>query len=254
MIRNTAIERTLMAGTGLLDGQVAVVTGGSQGIGAAIVARLTAEGAAVASWDLRRPASGEDGGTAAFVECDVSDETSVAEALRATEQALGPVTSLINNAGITRDALLRDLSVDGWDAVMAVNLRGPFLTTKAVAVGMRDRQRGTIVNISSLGGKVGTVGQTNYSASKAGIIGLTKASAKELARYSVRVNAIQPGLIKTPMTEALRPDIYEMKLKEVPLRRAGEPDEIGWGCVFLTSDMSTYITGVVLEIGGGRYI
>jgi len=243
-----------MAGTGLLNGHVAVVTGGSQGIGAGIVARMAAEGATVASWDVRPPADAAEGASSLFVECDVSNPASVDEALKKTEAELGPLTSLVNNAGITRDYLLRDLSPENWDIVLGVNLRGPFLTTKAVAVGMSERRRGTIVNISSLGGKVGTVGQTNYSASKAGIIGLTKAAAKELARYSIRVNAIQPGLIDTPMTQALRPDIYEMKLKEVPLRRAGQPDEIGWGCVFLTSEMSTYVTGVVLEIGGGRYI
>lgn len=242
-----------MTGTGLLDGQVAVVTGGSQGIGAAIVARMAAEGATVASWDVRPSTEGAEQ-AAFFAECDVSRAESVAEALRATEAALGPVTTLVNNAGITRDGFMGKLTVDDWDAVMGVNLRGPFLVTQAVSAGMIERNSGTIVNISSLGGKVGTIGQTNYSASKAGIIGLTKASAKELARYSIRVNAIQPGLVDSPMTAALRADIYEMKLKEVPLRRAGTPDEIGWGCVFLTSKMSSYITGVVLEIGGGRYI
>jgi 3-oxoacyl-[acyl-carrier protein] reductase len=241
-----------MAGTGLLTDRIAVVTGGSQGIGAGIVARMAAEGAAVASWDVRPP-EGESA-AALHVGCDVSDPASVSAALKATEDQLGPVTSLVNNAGITRDKLLRDLTVEAWDAVMAVNLRGPFLATQAVAVGMVERKSGTIVNISSLGGKVGTIGQTNYSASKAGIVGLTKASAKELARYSVRVNAIQPGLVDSPMTRALPSEIYEMKLKEVPLRRAGSADDIGWGCVFLSSVMSEYITGIVLEIGGGRFI
>lgn len=138
--------------------------------------------------------------------------------------------------------------------VLDVNLKGAFLTTKAVTPGMVARRSGTIVNISSLGGKVGTIGQANYCASKAGLVGLTKSTAKEFARYSLRINAIQPGLIDTPMTRALRPDIYEKKLLEVPLGRAGTPDEIGTGCVFLASEMSSYITGIVIEIGGGRYI
>jgi len=119
---------------------------------------------------------------------------------------------------------------------------------------MASRELGTIVNMSSLGGKVGTIGQTNYSASKAGLVGFTKAVAKELARYSVRVNAIQPGFIDTPMTQAIRRDIYEMRVKDIPLRRVGTPDEIAWGCVFLSCDMSSYVTGTVLEIGGGRYM
>ena len=241
-----------MANSELLGGQIAVVTGGAQGIGAGIVARMTAEGATVATWDIRPPDSGAH--ASLFVECDVSDPGSVSSALARTEGELGPLTSLVNNAGITRDKRIRDLSIEDWDEVMAVNLRGPFLTIQAVAEGMSERQRGTIVNISSLGGKVGTFGQANYCASKAGIIGLTKVAAKELAKYSVRVNAIQPGLIDTPMTQALRSDIYEQKRNEVPLLRAGLPDEIGWGCVFLISEMSSYITGAVLEIGGGRFM
>jgi 3-oxoacyl-[acyl-carrier protein] reductase len=241
----------------LLSGQRAIVTGGCRGIGAGIVRRMSLSGATVVAWDLIAPseeAFGDVSGRIEYVKCDVADEADVARALAETESLVGPVDALVNNAGVTRDHLIRNLSVDDWETVLAVNLRGPFLTTKAVAVGMSDRGRGAIINISSLGGKVGTVGQTNYAASKAGLVGLTKASAKELARYSIRVNAIQPGLIGTPMTQALRSDIYQMKLKEVPMRRAGTPDEIGWGCVFLASEMSTYITGVVLEIGGGRFI
>jgi 3-oxoacyl-[acyl-carrier protein] reductase len=241
----------------LLAGQRAVVTGASQGIGAAIARRMSVAGATVVGWDVTAPKPGTYGAETdqiKFVECDVSNEESVAQALHQTESLIGPIDSLINNAGVTRDHLLRDLEAADWDTVMAVNLRGPYLTTRAFAAGMSERKSGTIVNISSLGGKVGTVGQTNYTAAKAGLVGLTKASAKELARYSVRVNAIQPGLIDTPMTRALRQDIYDMKLKEVPLRRAGTADEVGWGCVFLCSEMSTYITGIVLEIGGGRFI
>ena len=247
----------MTSSTGVLSGEVVIVTGAAQGIGAAIARRMAAEGAVVAAWDI---AAGEDGvfddmrDRITSITCNVADAASVAGALSETEAALGEVTSLVNNAGITRDHLLRDMTVDEWDAVLGVNLRGPFNTTKAVSAGMVRNRRGTIVNISSLGGKVGTIGQANYCASKAGLVGLTKATAKELARYSIRVNAIQPGLVDTPMTRALRPDIYDAKLKEVPLGRAGTGDDIGWGCVFLVSGMSSYITGTVLEIGGGRFM
>ena len=247
----------MTSSTGVLSGEVVIVTGAAQGIGAAIARRMAAEGAVVAAWDI---AAGEDGvfddmrDRITSITCNVTDAASVAGALSETEAALGQVTSLVNNAGITRDHLLRDMTVDEWDAVLGVNLRGPFNTTKAVSAGMVRNRRGTIVNISSLGGKVGTIGQANYCASKAGLVGLTKATAKELARYSIRVNAIQPGLVDTPMTRALRPDIYDAKLKEVPLGRAGTGDDIGWGCVFLVSGMSSYITGTVLEIGGGRFM
>jgi 3-oxoacyl-[acyl-carrier protein] reductase len=241
----------------LLPGLTAVVTGGASGIGAAIVRQMSRAGANVAVWDVRPPDDGrfdDLDGKVEFVPCDVSDPGSVQRALLATESAIGPVDSLINNAGVTRDHLMKDMTLDEWDTVLNVNLRGAFVTAKLVTPSMVERTTGTIVNISSLGGKVGTIGQANYCASKAGLVGLTKSMAKEFARYKIRVNSIQPGLIDTPMTQGLRPDIYEQKLKEVPLRRAGTPDEIGQGCVFLASEMSSYITGIVLEIGGGRHI
>jgi 3-oxoacyl-[acyl-carrier protein] reductase len=243
--------------TGLLEGVNAVVTGGASGIGAAIVRQMSLAGAQVVVWDVRPPEPGafqDLKSDISYVECDVSEPVSVEAALQRTESLVGYVESLVNNAGVTRDHLVKDLTVEEWDTVLNVNLKGAFLTTKTVTPGMVERRRGTIINISSLGGKVGTVGQANYCASKAGLVGLTKSNAKEFARYGIRINAIQPGLIDTPMTQALRPDIYERKLAEVPLRRAGTPEEIGSGCVFLASEMSSYITGTVIEIGGGRYI
>jgi len=243
--------------TDLLESVNAVVTGGASGIGAAIVRQMSLAGAQVVVWDVRPPEPGafEDlKSDIAYVECDVSQLASIQTALERTEEVVGHVDSLINNAGVTRDHLVKDLTVDEWDTVLNVNLKGAFLTTKTVTPGMVERRRGTIINISSLGGKVGTVGQANYCASKAGLVGLTKSNAKEFARFGIRINAIQPGLIDTPMTQSLRPDIYAQKLAEVPLKRAGTPDEIGRGCVFLASEMSSYITGTVIEIGGGRYI
>jgi 3-oxoacyl-[acyl-carrier protein] reductase len=247
----------LTALSGLLDGVTAVVTGGASGIGASIARQLSLAGATTVAWDVRPPAPdayGDLTSSIGYVACDVSSPDSIATALAQTESDFGPVGSLINNAGVTRDHLVKDMTVDEWDQVLDVNLRGAFLTTKTVTPGMVERRQGTIVNISSLGGKVGTIGQANYSASKAGLVGLTKSNAKEFARYGIRINCIQPGLIDTPMTQALRPDIYQQKLSEVPLGRAGSPDEIGLGCVFLVSDMSSYITGIAIEIGGGRYI
>src|SRR5580698_7521012 len=235
--------------TDLLESVNAVVTGGASGIGAAIVRQMSLAGAQVVVWDVRPPEPGafEDlKSDIAYVECDVSQLASIQTALERTEEVVGHVDSLINNAGVTRDHLVKDLTVDEWDTVLNVNLKGAFLTTKTVTPGMVERRRGTIINISSLGGKVGTVGQANYCASKAGLVGLTKSNAKEFARFGIRINAIQPGLIDTPMTQSLRPDIYQQKLAEVPLKRAGTPDEIGRGCVFLSSDMSSYITGVVI--------
>jgi 3-oxoacyl-[acyl-carrier protein] reductase len=161
---------------------------------------------------------------------------------------------MVNNAGITRDATLRKMTLDQFRAVLDVHLVGAWLGTRAAAAVMRERGRGAVVNISSIAGKVGMIGQTNYSAAKAGIVGLTKAAAKELAHRGVRVNAIQPGLIRTAMTDALRPDIVEQKLAEIPMGRVGEPAEIANVALFLASDLSSYLTGTVLEVTGGRYM
>jgi 3-oxoacyl-[acyl-carrier protein] reductase len=146
------------------------------------------------------------------------------------------------------------MTLDQWDLVQSVHLRGAFITTKAVAEVMRTQERGAIVNVSSLSGKVGNFGQANYSTAKAGLVGLTKVTAKEYARFGVRANAVQPGLIRTPMTEALTKEVWDRKLAEIPMGRAGEPDEVATVALFLASDLSSYMTGAVLEIGGGRYM
>ncbi len=160
---------------------------------------------------------------------------------------------MVNNAGITRDATMRKMTEQDFDQVIDVHLKGTWNGTRAAAA-VVENHRGTILNVSSLSGKVGNPGQTNYSAAKAGIIGLTKAAAKELGRYGVRVNAIAPGLIRTPMTEALPQHIWDQKVSDIPLGRAGEPDEVGNVALFLASEMSSYVTGAVIAVGGGRFM
>jgi 3-oxoacyl-[acyl-carrier protein] reductase len=193
------------------------------------------------------------GGTAVGIGANVANEDDVARVMRTCVERFGSVDVLVNNAGIVRDATMRKMTLDDFRAVLDVNLTGTWLMTKASAVVMREQRSGAIVNMSSISGKVGLVGQTNYSAAKAGIVGLTKASAKELAPHQVRVNAIQPGLILTPMTEDMRADIRETKLKEIPLGRIGRPSEVASVALFLASPLSGYVTAAVIEVTGGRY-
>jgi 3-oxoacyl-[acyl-carrier protein] reductase len=170
-------------------------------------------------------------------------------------EELGSIDVMVNNAGITRDATMRKMAVEDFDAVVAVHLKGTWLGTRAASLAMREQEGGgSIVNISSISGKVGNPGQTNYSAAKAGIVGLTKAASKEVAHAGVRINAVQPGLIRTAMTAAMPADVFAQREKEIPLGRAGEPDEIAKAVLFLASDLASYITGIVLEVAGGRHI
>jgi 3-oxoacyl-[acyl-carrier protein] reductase len=164
----------------------------------------------------------------------------------------GSLDILVNNAGITRDKSLRNMTLDDFQSVIDVHLRGTWLGVRAAAPVMRAAGSGAIINMSSMSGKVGNPGQTNYSAAKAGIVGLTKAAAKELARHGIRVNAVQPGLIRTPMTEAMPADVWAAKEAEIPMGRAGEPEEVAKVVLFLASDLSSYLTGGVLEVAGGR--
>ncbi|HWF69905.1 MAG TPA: 3-oxoacyl-ACP reductase FabG, partial [Mycobacterium sp.] len=166
----------------------------------------------------------------------------------------GGLDIMVNNAGITRDATMRKMTEEQFDQVIAVHLKGTWNGLRAAAAIMRENKRGTIVNMSSLSGKVGLVGQTNYSAAKAGIVGMTKAAAKELAHLGVRVNAIAPGLIRSAMTEAMPQRIWDEKVAEVPMGRAGEPSEVANVALFLASDLSSYMTGTVLEVTGGRFM
>lgn len=244
----------------LLTGQTAVVTGGAQGLGLAIAKRFIGEGARVVLGDMNleatEAAAQELGGpeVAIAVRCDVTSSAEVEALVQAAVERFGGLDIMVNNAGITRDATLRKMTEEQFDQVIAVHLKGTWNGTKSAAAIMRENKRGAIVNMSSISGKVGLIGQTNYSAAKAGIVGMTKASAKELAHLGVRVNAIQPGLIRSAMTEAMPQRIWDEKLAEIPMGRAGEPDEVAKVALFLASELSSYMTGTVLEVTGGRHV
>jgi 3-oxoacyl-[acyl-carrier protein] reductase len=244
----------------LLDGRTAVVTGGAQGIGFAIAERYIAEGARVVIGDLDLQATeaavdklgGRD--VARAVRCDVTTADEVDELVATAVREFGGLDVMVNNAGITRDATMRKMTEEQFDQVISVHLKGTWNGTRKAAAIMRENKSGAIVNISSLSGKVGLAGQTNYSAAKAGIVGLTKAAAKEVAHDGVRINAIQPGLIRSAMTEAMPQRIWDAKLAEIPMGRAGEPSEVASVALFLASDLSSYMTGTVLEVTGGRFM
>jgi 3-oxoacyl-[acyl-carrier protein] reductase len=244
----------------LLAGRTAVVTGGAQGLGFAIAEVFIAEGARVVLGDLdpdrTREAVDALGGAdvARAVRCDVTSAADVDALVAAAVDDFGRLDIMVNNAGITRDATLRKMTEQQFDEVIAVHLKGTWNGTRAAAAVMREQGSGAIINMSSISGKVGLIGQTNYSAAKAGIVGLTKAAAKELAHLGVRVNAIAPGLIRSAMTEAMPQRIWDAKLAEVPMGRAGEPREVATVALFLASDLSSYMTGTVHEVTGGRHI
>lgn len=244
----------------LLNGRTAVITGGAQGIGFAIAERFVSEGARIVLGDLdlgAAEAAAKQLGSAEVacaVRCDVTKSSHVDSLLTRAVQAFGSLDVMVNNAGITRDATMRTMTEEQFDEVIDVHLKGTWHGTRKAAAIMREQKSGAIVNISSLSGKVGMVGQTNYSAAKAGIVGLTKAAAKEMAHHGVRVNAMQPGLIRSAMTEAMPRKAWEQKMSEIPMRRAGEVAEVAGVVLFLASDLSSYMTGTVLEVTGGRFM
>jgi len=244
----------------LLEGRTAVLTGAAQGIGFAIAQMFVAEGARVVLGDLNGESAVEAAETlggrdvAVGVRCDVTKASEVDQLLTAAAEAFSPVDVMVNNAGILRDSTMRTMTEEQFDMVIDVHLKGTWNGTRKAAAVMRERKRGAIVNLSSISGKVGNPGQTNYSAAKAGIVGLTKAAAKEMAHHGVRVNAIQPGLVRTAMTEALPQHLWDEKVAAIPMRRVGEVSEIASVALFLASDMSSFMTGTVLEATGGRYM
>ncbi|HEX9755657.1 MAG TPA: 3-oxoacyl-[acyl-carrier-protein] reductase [Gemmatimonadales bacterium] len=238
-----------------LTGQIGFVTGSTRGIGLAIARTLHQAGAGVAihgrNLGRAQALAAELGDRAVGVAGDVANAAEIEAAVVAAEAALGPITVLVNNAGLTRDNLLIRLSDDDWDAVLDANLKGPFLTMRTLARGMMKRRGGRIINITSVVGLLGNKGQANYAASKAGLIGLTKAVAKEYASRNILVNCVAPGYIETDMTAALPADVTAALLGAIPLGRLGQPDEVAAAVLFLASDLARYITGQVLVVDGG---
>jgi len=243
---------------GLLDGKTAMVTGAARGIGQAIAVELAGNGADLALCDLQEEWLAETseavtrmGRKTECIGVDVSNSDAVNAAVAAAVEACGGIDILVNNAGITKDGLLIRMNEEDWDAVLAVNLRGTFLLTKAVAKSMMKKRSGAIVNIASIIGLIGNAGQCNYAASKAGVIALTKSSAKELAARGIRVNAVAPGFIESKMTEVLSDEVKNKMLDAIPLNKFGVPGDVARAVVFLCSDNSSYVTGQVLTVSGG---
>ena len=245
-----------------LAGKVALVTGASRGIGRAIALKLAADGAKVAINFAGNVAKAEEvkaeietlGSEAILVQGSVADFETVAEIVKKVTETFGKIDILVNNAGITRDNLLLKMSEKDFDEVIATNLKGVFNCTKAVTKLMMKQRSGRIVNMSSVVGLTGNISQANYSAAKAGIIGFTKSTAKELASRGVTVNAIAPGFIATDMTDALSDKVKEELSKNIPLGRMGEPEDIANAVEFLVSDKAAYITGQVICVDGGMAI
>ena len=243
----------------LLDGKTALVTGASRGIGRAIALRLAAEGARVAINYAGNVKAAEEvkaaieaaGGTAILCRADVADSAAVEAMVADVAKEFGAIDILVNNAGITRDTLLMRMKDEDFAKVLDTNLKGVFYCTKAVSKLMMKKRSGRIINMASVVGLVGNAGQTNYAAAKAGVIGFSKSAAKELASRGITVNAVAPGFIGTDMTADLPESVKEKALSDIPLDRAGQPEDVANAVLFLASDQASYITGQVVHVDGG---
>ena len=241
-----------------LDKKIALVTGAARGIGQAIALQLAGDGADLALCDVKAEWLEETAGKvralgrrAEVYAMDVANGAAVGEAVAKIVADFGRIDVLVNNAGITRDTLLIRMTEEDWDAVLDINLKGAFLVTKAVVKTMMKQRSGSIVNIASVVGIMGNPGQANYTASKAGLIALTKTTAKELGSRNIRVNAVAPGFIRTAMTDKLAEPVKEAMLKMVPLGRLGEPEDVAKAVAFLASDAAAYVNGQTLAVCGG---
>jgi len=244
-----------------LNGKVALVTGAAQGIGKAIALLLAQKGADIVISDINLEKAEETakeveviGQRAMAIKVDVANTNDVECMIEAVLERFGQIDILVNNAGIVRDKLILRMTEEDWDAVLNVNLKGTFNCTKAVVKHMSKQRRGKIVNIASVVGEMGNAGQANYSASKAGVIGLTKTIAREFAQRGINVNAIAPGYIETPMTEVLPEKVKEELRRMIPMERLGRPEDVAEAVLFLVSEASGYITGQVLNVNGGIYM
>jgi 3-oxoacyl-[acyl-carrier protein] reductase len=248
----------------LLEGKNAIVTGGSQGIGAAISLDLAREGANVCLTYRKHKAEAEKyaeeivgmGRKALCVKCDISSYSDAERVVKETLDAFGGLDILVNNAGMNWDGVCWKMTEEQWDSVISVNLKGYFNFTRQAAPLFKEQKYGKIINVTSINGLRGKFGQSNYSASKAGIVGYTKAVAKELGAFGVNVNAVAPGLIETPMLRdsESRDKIVDMAMAEIVLKRVGVPEDIAYLTSFLASDKSRHITGDVIKVDGGQYI
>lgn len=234
-----------------LEGKVCIITGAGSGIGRAAAELFAKEGAIVIACDVSEATYEHP--NIHFYKLDVTDRNRIAEVVKDVVEKFGKIDVLVNNAGITRDALIQNMTEEDWDKVINVNLKGVFNMTQAVVPYMLEGGKGSIINTSSVVGVYGNIGQTNYAATKAGVIGMTKTWAKEFARKGaqIRVNAVAPGFIKTPMTEKVPEKILTMMAERAALKRLGEPIEVAYVYLFLASDESSYITGQVIGVDGG---
>ena len=244
----------------LMEGKVAIVTGASRGIGKSIALKLAREGVdvCIVSISNRGEETKEEiealGRQAIFLQCDVSKLKDVKEVVKHTKQKFRKIDILVNNAGVNKDTFLIKMKEKDWDYVIDVNLKGTFLFTKEVIRIMMKRRKGSIINVSSVVGLMGNIGQANYCASKSGIIGFTRSVAREYAPYGIRVNAVAPGFIYTDMTEKIPDKVKNDLLFQIPMRRIGTPEEVANVVKFLASDDASYITGGVISVNGGLYM